>query len=173
MDITKRQITKIAREASRFTARMLRSDGLGAAEYDYIHVVRKHPGITQSGIRELLGLDKGASARRAASLEAKGYLIREPDPDDKRSCRLYATQKAEQLKSSKARTEALYYEWLAEALSGPERAEFARLLNIVYERSRAESQSGFLNLTRAYEIQRDPSVEALDDHADMAYTDFS
>ena len=34
MDSTKRQITKIAREVSKFTMRMLKADGIGTAEYD-------------------------------------------------------------------------------------------------------------------------------------------
>lgn len=151
MDRTKRQITKIAREVGKFTARMLKTDGLGTAEYDYIHVVRKHPGISQAGVREILGLDKGASARRAANLEAKGYLIRRDDPDDRRSRKLYATEKAERLKSSKTAVEALCYDWLTGALSESEQAEFCRLLNLVYERSRAESQAGFPTLTALYQ----------------------
>lgn len=36
MDITERQITKIAREISKFTVRTLRIDGVGTAEYDFI-----------------------------------------------------------------------------------------------------------------------------------------
>ena len=45
MDITKRQITKIAREVSKFTIRTLREDGIGTAEFDVIHAIRKNPGI--------------------------------------------------------------------------------------------------------------------------------
>lgn len=99
MDATKRQITKIAREVNKFTARMLKLDDIGTAEYDFIHVVRKNPGITQAAIREILALDKGAAARRAANLEAKGYLIRKANPADGRSQLLYATEKADQLKT--------------------------------------------------------------------------
>ena len=101
MDKTRRQITKIAREVSKFTVRMLRTEGVGTAEYDFIHVVRKNPGVTQAGVREVLGLDKGAAARRAASLEKKGYLVRRPNPQDARSQLLYATDKAESLKNSR------------------------------------------------------------------------
>ena len=107
MDSTRRQITKIAREVSKFTVRTLRTEGVGTAEYDFIHVVRKNPGITQTALREILTLDKGAAARRAASLEAKGYLIRKPNPADGRSQLLYATEKANLLKNSKASVEAL------------------------------------------------------------------
>jgi len=150
MDQSKRQITKIAREVSKFTARMLKTDGVGSAEYDFIHVVRKNPGITQVSLREILSLDKGAAARRAANLEAKGYLIRKPNPADGRSQLLYATKKADLLKNSKASVEALYYEWLAEALTRQEQAEFSRLLEILYTRSKTESKAGFPNLTRRF-----------------------
>lgn len=44
MDITQRQITKIAREAGKFTSRTIKEEGVGTAEFDLIHVVRKRPG---------------------------------------------------------------------------------------------------------------------------------
>lgn len=147
MDTSKRQITKIAREVSKFTVRMLKADGVGTAEYDFIHAVRKNPGITQAELRELLTLDKGAAARRAASLEAKGYLTRKLNPEDGRSQLLYATEKAGSLKNSKVSVEALYYEWLEEVLTPEDNAEFCRILNTLYERSKAESKAGFPNLT--------------------------
>ena len=150
MDSTRRQITKIAREVSKFTVRMLKTDGVGTAEYDFIHAVRKNPGITQAALRELLTLDKGAAARRAARLETKGYLIRRSNPEDGRSQLLYATEKADSLKSSKASVEALYYEWLEEALTPEDNEEFCRILNMLYARSKAESKAGFPNLTRRF-----------------------
>lgn len=123
MDDTKRQITKIAREVNAFTVRTMKEDGIGTAEFDFIHVVRHHPGITQAGVREILKMDKGAAARRVASLEAKGYLIRQENPDDGRSQLLFATEKAETLKNSKVSIESAFYEWLAGGTVGygPER----------------------------------------------------
>ncbi|WP_334290444.1 MarR family winged helix-turn-helix transcriptional regulator [Lachnoclostridium phytofermentans] len=125
-------------------------EGVGTAEYDFIHVVRKNPGITQAAIREVLSLDKGAAARCAASLEAKGYLVRKPNPTDGRSQLLFSTEKAELLKNSKASVEALYYEWLEEALTPQDNEEFCRILNILYTRSKSESKAGFPNLTRLF-----------------------
>jgi DNA-binding MarR family transcriptional regulator len=154
MDVTKRQITKIAREVNKFTVRMLKADGIGTAEYDFIHAVRKNPGITQAKIREILSLDKGASARRAANLEVKGYIERRPNPEDKRSQLLYATEKSDKLKSSKASLEAIYYEYLEEALDDKDKAELARLVNILYEKSKRESKAGFLHITKMAEDKR-------------------
>ena len=76
MDLTERKITKIAREASKLAVRTLKEDGIGTAEYDFIHLVRHHPGITQAEVREQLRVDKGAAARRAASLESEIFGIR-------------------------------------------------------------------------------------------------
>ena len=151
MDMSRRRITKIAREINKFTVRTLKAEGIGASEFDVIHAVRKNPGITQAGICCILGTDKGAVARQTASLEEKGYLIRRENPADRRSQQIFPTEKAQSLKNSKARIEALSYEWLLEALSPEEQAEFARLLEQIYLRCKAESKAGFPNLTRRIE----------------------
>ena len=123
-DPTERQMTKIAREAAKFTVQMMKADGIGTAEFDFIHLVRHNPGMTQADVRAALKIDKGAAARRAASLEAKGYLVRKPNPDDGRSQLLYATPKAEELKNSKAAIETVFYAWLVEELPEAERDAF-------------------------------------------------
>lgn len=143
MDITKRKITKIAREVSKFTVRTLREDGIGTSEFDVIHAIRKNPGITQAGVCRITGMDKGAVARQTANLEAKGYITRAENPGDGRSRLLFATQKAEALKNSKAHVESAFYEWLTQPLDEDEKKEFSRLLDIVYRRCKAESKAGF------------------------------
>lgn len=147
LDITKRQITKIAREVGKFTVRTMKEEGVGTAEFDLIHVVRKRPGITQTEICKILGTDKGAVAKQTANLEAKGYLRRENNPADGRSQLIFPTEKAQSLKNSKAHIEALFYEWLAAALSEEDQKEFARLLDILYHRCKAESKADFPEMT--------------------------
>lgn len=160
MDGTERKITKIAREVSKFTVQTMKEEGVGTAEFDFIHLVRHNPGITQTQVRENLKIDKGAAARRAASLEAKGYLIRKPNPEDGRSQLLYATPKAEQLKNSKAHIEALFYEWLLAELPEEEKKSFSETLDKLYLRSKKESRTGFLNVSRLVEEQEGKNVEA-------------
>ena len=110
MDITERQITKIAREAEKLVLLSLREEGVGTAEIDLIHALRHHPGCTQAALAELLHADKAAIARRTKNLETKGYLVRRDAPGDRRSRLLYPTEKAERLKASKAEIEAAFYE---------------------------------------------------------------
>ena len=147
MDITKRQITKIAREVSKFTVRTLRADGIGTGEFDVIHAIRKNPGITQAGVCKITGLDKGAVARQTANLEAKGYLQRQENPADGRSQLLFATESAESLKNSKTHIESLFYQWLTQPLSETDKSELARLLDILYRRCKAESKADFAEMT--------------------------
>lgn len=151
MDITHRQITKIAREVGKFTVRTLKADGVGTGEFDLIHAVRKNPGITQAGVCKILGTDKGAVAKQTINLEAKGYLRREPNPADGRSQLLFPTEKAEQLKWSKTRVETAFYDWLLEDLAPDEQKEFARMLEILYQKCKEESKSGFSRMTQIIE----------------------
>ncbi len=143
MDKTHRQITKIAREVGKFTARTMKAEGVGTAEFDLIHAVRKNPGITQSEICKILGADKGAVAKQTANLEAKGFLRRENNPKDGRSQLIFPTEQAQRLKNSKAHIEALFYEWLTETLHEEEQMELERLLGILYQRCKEESKAGF------------------------------
>ena len=148
MDITQRQITKIAREAGKFTSRTIKEEGVGTAEFDLIHVVRKRPGITQSEICRILGADKGAVAKQTANLEAKGYLQRQSNPSDGRSQLIYPTEQAQRLKNSKAHIETVFYDWLLDSLPQEERESFCRTLDTLYLRAKRESRAGFPEVTR-------------------------
>lgn len=143
MDITERKITKIAREAEKLVLVSLREDGVGTAEIDLIHALRHNPGCTQAKLAEFLNADKAAVARRTKNLEAKGYLIRKNDPDDKRSQLLYPTELAENLKSSKAEIEEKFYEFLTSSLTADEAGNFAVVLDKLYALSKTESRAGF------------------------------
>ncbi len=148
MDNTKRRITKIAREVGKFAAITLRADGIGTGEFDVLHLIRKNPGITQKEIVSSLALDKGAVARQITRMEAKGYVMRKSNPSDGRSQLLYATQKADSLKNSKAHVETLFYSWLLEELSEEERTVFSSLLERLYVKCRTESRAGFVTMSR-------------------------
>lgn len=167
MDTTKRKITKIAREVSKFTVRTMRADGIGPGEFDVIHAIRKNPGITQAGVCKITGLDKGAVARQTARLEAKGYLERQINPEDGRSRLLYATEKAENLKNSKAQIETLFYEWLLAELPEEEKTAFCNTLDKLYQRSKQESKAEFPHVTQIIALQTGtPVKEAIESVTD-------
>lgn len=143
MDITERKITKIAREAEKLVVRSLRNKDVGTAEIDLIHALRHNSGCTQAMLAEILNADKAAIARRTKNLEAKGYLVRREDPNDKRSHLLYPTEKAEKLKLSKAEIEASFYEYTLSTLGEDEAKVFSETLDKIYNVSKIESRAGF------------------------------
>ena len=130
MDMSKRQITKIAREAHKLVVRTMKEGGIGSGEMDLIHMVRHNPGLSQ----------------REISLQLN--MIRKENPADGRSQLLYATEKAENLKTSKAAVETVFYAWLLEGLDPAELASFTAVLDKLYLRSKQESRSVFPNVTK-------------------------
>ncbi len=147
-DITERKITKIAREAEKLVLKTMRSEGVGTAEIDLIHALRHNPGCTQAELCLILNADKAAIARRTRNLEEKGYLIRKPSPVDKRSQILFPTEKAEELKSSKAETESSFYAYLLSFLEDDEKKTFVSLLDRLYNASKTESRLGFPHFSK-------------------------
>lgn len=151
MDATNRRITKIAREAEKLAVQSIRMDGVGTAEFDLVHFLRHHPGSTQADLREALHIDKGAAARRTASLEVKGFLRREDNPADGRSQLLFATEKAEGLKLSLVSIESIFYEWLVSDLSKGDKAALVRILEALARRAHQESRAGFPHVKKLLE----------------------
>lgn len=92
-----------------------------------------------------MSADKGAVARQAVNLEKKGYIIRRQNPRDGRSQVLYATEKADKLKDSKARTEALFYGWLEDDLTRREKQRLESIIDKMYTKCREESRNNFKN----------------------------
>lgn len=146
MEHPARKITKIAREAEHIVLLAMRGEDLGTAEIDCIHAVRHHPGITQTELAQMLNTDKPAITRRTASLERKGYLRREPNPEDGRSQLLYATEQAEGLRNAKAEAESAFYDYLMAGLNEAQQTAFLDTLDALYRRSKEESRAGFPHL---------------------------
>ena len=154
MEHPARKITKIAREAEHIVVLAMRQDDIGTAEIDCIHAIRHHPGITQKELADMLHADKPAIARRTASLERKGYLRREPSPNDGRRQLLYATERAEGLRDAKAEAESAFYGYLMDGLDEETRVSFLSALDTLYRRSKTESRAGFPHLKSVLETKR-------------------
>ena len=118
-----------------------------------------------AGSREIYGAGNERRRHRygricAASLETKGYLIRKPNPWDGRSQLLYATEKAETLKNSKAEIETVFYEWLLLELPEKEAESFCETLDKLYWKSKRERQNHFAELSKILSEKADKTIKA-------------
>jgi len=146
MDATRRQITKIARAATKYATRALKKSGVGTTEYECLQVIRKNKGINQEQISEMLNIDKAAVTRMIHNLEKKGYAVREKDMRDKRNNRIYATKKALDVKFDESSAECLFYEWLMEDIAPDDTVVFLRVLNQLAEKAKDEYNQNFSNV---------------------------
>lgn len=81
--------------ANLFRAAKFEKLGISCYQYPYILNVCGNPGISQDSLAEIIFIHKSNVARQLASLEEKGFIIRKPAPDDKRSLLVFPTEKAE------------------------------------------------------------------------------
>ena len=61
------------------------------------------------------------------------------------------TEKAEQLKNSKAAIESKFYEWLLAELPEEEKEAFCKTLDTLYWRTKQERRAGFVNVAKCVE----------------------
>jgi len=146
MDDIKRGIRQIDRSARIYTAKAVRHTGLNPAELQALRHITYHGVCNQQELTEDLGVDKAAVARLAAGLEKKGYVVREPDPDDGRSKLMRATPAADALKSQLVSEESGFYEWLLSELTAEEAAAFAGTLERLRRRAVEERQCCFCHV---------------------------
>jgi DNA-binding MarR family transcriptional regulator len=63
------------------------------AEWAVLTVVQNHPGIDQSGLAEIVSIDRASTGRLVDELEAKDLVERRPDTEDRRVWRLRCTHR--------------------------------------------------------------------------------
>lgn len=102
--------------------------GINSSQHMYLLKVCNQPGIMQDSFMNSFYVHPSNIVRMITALEKKGLLTREPCENDKRTWRLYPTQKAleivDQINAACNQTEAI----LTAELSAEEQAIFEKIL---------------------------------------------
>ncbi len=77
--------------------RRVRAFGLTRAQWMVITRVHRRPGLSQSEVADLLEIEKAPAGRLIDRMQAKGWLERRDDANDRRINRLHLTPAAERL----------------------------------------------------------------------------
>ncbi|MGX5217692.1 MarR family winged helix-turn-helix transcriptional regulator [Pseudomonas segetis] len=88
----------------------------------------EQPGLNPLALTKLNGCDKALITRRVRSLEARGWIKREPDPQDQRSVQLSLTRQGAQVKDQAL---AIFYEAETAAFAPLSDAERETLLALL------------------------------------------
>lgn len=154
MDPTRRLITKIERDVQRFVRLSMKEDGLSLTDYEFLHIIRHNPGISQDAVSREMDQDKSAVARRAASMEKRGYILRRVDEKDARRKCLYTTEKTRSLKYNKTSTEAFFYSWLVRDMDERQLRTMVDALTQLHLKCKEERADGFAHLLEEDRIRR-------------------
>ena len=71
------------------------AEGIPDSYRQVIMFLHRNPGASQRGIAEFVGVTTSAINQVVKSMQEEGYLRKEADPSDKRSCKLYLTESGE------------------------------------------------------------------------------
>ncbi len=103
------------RHTKMYLDKRLESLGLNSSQHMFVIRICEEPGISQEKMFSSFYLHPSNITRAIAALEKQGFLIREPNPEDKRTCCLIPTDKA---KETYPRIKEIVQSWYDTALDG-------------------------------------------------------
>lgn len=109
----------------------LRPFGLSAGQFPVLISLIKKQDVMQDTLARHLHIDKGAVARTVTKLVAAGYVRRTTDPANRRTVRLFLTQKGEAIAPALLRIDQDWEETACSCLSPADREKFCSLTGAV------------------------------------------
>lgn len=91
-------ISQLHRKGNVFITREISKYGIGQGQFMFLLDLYIEDGKNQEEISDRLKIDKGTTARALKKLEEQGFVTRIKDETDKRSNKIYLTQKAKSIR---------------------------------------------------------------------------
>ena len=127
---------RLTRRAVALELPVLAAHGLSMWEYVVLSGLVDGPAQTQARLAEAVGRDKTRIIPILDALEARGLLVRSPDPADRRNKVVTLTEPGRALRTGVARAISAAEEEVLGPLDAAERRTFRELLGRLYEDSR-------------------------------------
>ncbi|WP_207477950.1 MarR family winged helix-turn-helix transcriptional regulator [Arenibaculum pallidiluteum] len=112
-------------------SRSLEALGLRPAQFSVLLVIDRNPGLKQSQVSAVLGIQRTNFVAMVDELERLGLALREPVPNDRRSYALVLTDAGRHALAEALRLQALHERRIEEALGASGRETLLRLLGII------------------------------------------
>jgi DNA-binding MarR family transcriptional regulator len=126
-------LTRAAARVNEMGERDLEPLGISTREYGVLAVLAEHSPLSQSRIAAILGLDRTTILKLGASLERKGFLVRQQDADDRRAYAVALTDDGDRVRENAFTLLLDCEERFLEPLTVDERDRFHDLLGRVVE----------------------------------------
>lgn len=135
-------LSRLARRSFDARARQI---GVTRQQWQVLVTLRRHEGVNQGGLADLLDVEPISVCRMVDRLQEADLVERRPDPADRRSWRLFLTAKAEVLL---AQLRPLADEMEAQALDGinpAQRADLCLLLDAIRQNLMPRTAAGLVS----------------------------
>ena len=130
-------LNNISRSQLTFRAERLKAEGICATHHSFILAICHNKGRSQEQLSRELCLNKSTVARTLNYLEEKGYVVREANPQDKRSFLVYPTDKMLEIYPLVVSITREWNESLCEGISSGELEVFFSVLSKMEQKAKA------------------------------------
>ncbi|MRD45940.1 MarR family winged helix-turn-helix transcriptional regulator [Caenimonas koreensis] len=121
-----------------------RSLALTPAQFGVLTVLKSHPGLGQSSLARALGFDKVTVLRVLRGLEARGFVAREPAPDNKRNVSVALTPGGLDVLTQAQKPAERAYKRLLAPLSKTQQEELVVLLQLLTGELEDDARAAFV-----------------------------
>lgn len=135
MPIISRSLNVLARCGNQFRSARLASLNLTAAQAPYILHICARPHQSQEQLAKALHVNPSSAARQLASLEEKGYILREPSSSDKRLLLIAPSDKAIQAEPLIREVNRAWNDYLTSGMSGKALKQLEEMLQLMLSRA--------------------------------------
>ena len=131
-----KMLNNISRSQAIYRHGKISAEDLQSCHYAFVLAICRTPGRSQEELAQELCINKSTVARHLNCLEEKGYILRNPLPNDKRQFAVYPTDK---MLSVLPEVKKASSEWI-ELLSSDIPSDELEIFNSVLERMEAKAR---------------------------------
>lgn len=131
-----KMLNNISRSQAIYRSSKITADDLQSSHYAYVLTICREPGRSQEDIARELCVNKSTAARNINYLEEKGYVVRQPLPNDKRQLSVCPTEKMLAVLPEIRNASKEWMDLLSEDIPEAELEIFDSVLSRMQERAR-------------------------------------
>jgi DNA-binding MarR family transcriptional regulator len=106
---------------------------IGSGQFPFLMRLYHEDGINQESLSDYLKIDKGTTARAIQKLVDEGYVFRQRDEKDRRSYKIFLSEKAKKLEPDMKKIASEWENILFSSFDENQRKEITNSLKIMFE----------------------------------------
>lgn len=133
MEFVGKAISFLYRYEQIFIGKKIEPYGIGSGQFPFLMRLYHEDGVNQECLSDYLKIDKGTTARAIKKLVDGGYVFRQRDEKDRRSCRIFLTEKGKELKPEMKKIASEWENILFSSFDENQRKEITNSLGTMFE----------------------------------------